>query len=97
MHFSLFSVFVLAFVNVSFGAPVPVQELDGASGLQARKPVFMNIVKHSLDPEPDVVAGSQGSQRIMNHALWLRELEEEEFERRDVDTSHFRVGIVMRI
>jgi len=97
MQLSLLSLFVLAFLNVAFGAPVPVQDLERrASDLHAQEPVIMNIVKHQLD-EPDVLNENLNSQRIMGHIKWLRELEEEEFMRREpVDASHFRVGIVVR-
>jgi hypothetical protein len=86
MQFSLFSVFVLAFVNVAFCAPV-VGGFCLVSGIsnvfffvsqpKGYTPVVMNIEKHSLDDDP--VTGSQG---ILSHEKFLlnRELEEEEFE-----------------
>jgi len=83
MHLSLPSVFVLAFVTVALGAPVPIQDLDRrASDLEARAPVhWMNIQLHQLD-EPKVRPEKQNTMNIAGHNLWLRDLEEEEeFER----------------
>lgn len=88
------SLFVLAFVTVALGAPVPTQDLDRrASDLEARAPVhWMNIQKHRLD-EPTAAPGTQS---VVGHNLWLRELDEEEFERREAfDTRFLRVGTVI--
>lgn len=99
MYLSIPSAFVLAYITVALGAPVPVQDLDRrASDLEARAPVhWMNIRLHHLD-EPKVRPGEQSTMNLAGHNLWLRELEEEEeeeFERDFFNTKRFRIGTVI--
>jgi len=102
MQFSLLSLFVLVFLNVAFGAPIPVQEdlEQRDSGSNAQEPVYMHIRKHTLPPEEEFTASSTPANAQKPVYMHIRKHtlpEEEEFMRREaVDASHFRVGIVVR-